>query len=273
MTKNTTTTIKMQVHCDTEVKEVFKYYSHKKCTCKSRRKYACKVSGSFLNSYLKNNRSTNNDPILFRARKQYSICSNLKSMLDRKESNIPSFICPPATIDQTKKSSTTKKDAIVTPSTPLTRSQRLLMRTRIPVDDASLKGVKKINVRVGNDDVRTIDVHKIRKSQKDNFTEEVLETFFKVPFGRLTMRQRRIRMAKLAKIVFSACIDRLEFKKNSEEYMENNVDLCIDMMNLLDGMKEFISSKTRSNLNPSFKFKKRVERLRFNASESFRLVT
>eukprot|EP00957_Ditylum_brightwellii_P111063 8469379-Ditylum_brightwellii.AAC.2 len=86
------------------------------------------------------------------------------------------------TTENTTKSATRNKYANITTSTPLTCSQRLHLGTRVPVEDPSLKGVKKVNVRVGNDDVQTIDVNKIRTSQKNNISKKFLESFFKIPF-------------------------------------------------------------------------------------------
>ena len=77
-------TKKNQTYCEKEVKDVFKQYSHTKCTCKKRRKYATQVTGSRLNKYLNDNRSTNVAPRMFVSNKRYWICSNLNDILHNR---------------------------------------------------------------------------------------------------------------------------------------------------------------------------------------------
>ena len=47
-------------------------------------------------------------------------------------------------------------------------------------------------------------------------------------------------------IVFSILEDKKEFK-NELEYIENNTALAIEVVNLLDGVKDFIQSKMKMN--------------------------
>ena len=70
--------------CD--VKDVFKCYGHKKCTCSNRRKYASKVTGSVLNSFILNRSKVPSAPPQFRARKHYHICSNLCDTIKHHDS-------------------------------------------------------------------------------------------------------------------------------------------------------------------------------------------
>ena len=72
-----------QYICDVEVKDVFKKYSHRKCTCEKARVYCTKVTGSFLNNYLMKYRSSATDPHRFPPKKKYNICSNLNISITR----------------------------------------------------------------------------------------------------------------------------------------------------------------------------------------------
>ena len=56
---------KNKVNCDKEVKDVFKQYSHMKCTCINRRKYATQVTDSRLNKYLNDHCKTNITTCMF----------------------------------------------------------------------------------------------------------------------------------------------------------------------------------------------------------------
>ena len=94
-----------------------------------------------------------------------------------------------------------------------------------------------------------IDMTNSRMKQKQKFSEDILSEYYKVPFGKLSMRERRKRMAAIAKVVISACIDRKEFQKGSDEYMHDNKVLAVEILNLLDGMKEYIETKTKVRFN------------------------
>ena len=77
--------------CDFNVKEVFKKYSHKKCSCSKSRIYATQVTGSFLNNYLIAHHSSITEPHRFAPKKKYYICHNLHktitTCLKAKDSN------------------------------------------------------------------------------------------------------------------------------------------------------------------------------------------
>ena len=70
----------------------------------------------------------------------------------------------------------------------------------------------------------TIDTSKKRISQKHAFMKDVTENEFKKPFSKLTMRQRRLRMAKIGKIVLGACVEKGEFRK-SDTYIEKDMSI------------------------------------------------
>ena len=77
----------------------------------------------------------------------------------------------------------------------------------------------------------------------------MLGKYYKVAFGRLTMHQRRIRMNYLSKRILSACIDRNAFKHEDEKYLHMNKDLAVDILSLLDGIKECLEKKINIKFN------------------------
>ena len=84
MTKKVKAAVRKQYVCDEEVKNVFIKYSHKKCTCKTRRKVAVAVTGKVLNNYLLNHRDSAILPCPhFNARKKFHICTNLRDMIEQ----------------------------------------------------------------------------------------------------------------------------------------------------------------------------------------------
>ena len=133
------------------------------------------------------------------------------------------------------------------------RSDRLFLRKRIPTKD--LKGIKQIKVSIEDDDDFIVDLtsphFRKRKPYIQIFKEDVLSkpNYYKVPFGKLTMKQKRLRMKDLSKKILSACIDRQSYRQDSDQYIQGNEELAVDLISLLDGMKEFLQSKIKLNLN------------------------
>ena len=256
---------KIQVQCDAEVKELFRRYSHQKCTCANRRKYSVAVSGKLLNDYLLQHRDSSTDPSRFNTRKKYSICTNLhdaisKANIKEEEQGTPSISVEPITItDGIRGGRRPQRKCLQQPPTAptitttnndnISHSQRLFfLRNRISVDDATLKGVKKVSISVENER-HEIDTTKLRVDQKKKFTNDVLSHYYKLPFGKITMRVRRNRMADIGKIVIAACVNRKEFKKDSDAYLHKNKEVVLDVLNLLDGIKEYIMSKSKVNIH------------------------
>ena len=248
MTKKVKAAVRKQYVCDEEVKNVFIKYSHKKCTCKTRRKVAVAVTGKVLNNYLLNHRDSAILPCPhFNARKKFHICTNLRDMIEQspdkgKEDRTPTLMSVVSIAPSNKK----KTDhPVVQADDEMSRSQRLFLRNRVPANDSSLKGVKRVQVLVGNDKPYEIKTENIRISQKSKFKDDVLSHYYKVPFGKLKMGERRQRMAEIAKVIFGACIERKEFKRDTEDYLMQNKQLVVEMVNLLDGIKDYIQLKTK----------------------------
>ena len=57
-------------------------------------------------------------------------------------------------------------------------------------------------------------------------------------------------MKDIAKEILSACIlNRSEFKKERKEYLQHNEELAVDILNLLDGVKEYLESLLQIKLD------------------------
>ena len=246
-----------QVICDADVKQIAtKFLRHKKCTTKTERKYASKVTGKYLNDYLVEKKLF--DDVIkegyttkpFNSRKKYSICSNLKRGIEQQKKSFCSSVhatTPPCLEDCTPAPSQIPRENGLTklPS----REERLFLRNRIPVK--SLKGIKKINLKISGDDDVVISTKKFSStkglSYSNIYHQDVLHESkkYKIPLGKLVMKQKQIRTSDLSKKLLAACINRREYKKLGPEYLKNNEELAIDIINLLDYMKSTIQSKLK----------------------------
>ena len=251
-----------QYSCDTTIKTIASKYSHRKCSCKKNRILATKITGKRINDWLvtcrqvaTNNGSDNDitDVVLLPTRKQYYICYNLKKMVDRSMDKKGEEDCSNNTTNTTTSTSNTKvvthRNKSTAPkvssseSLPMSRAARLKKRNGANIKDVNLPGIKVVRVVVEGDEDEVIPLKKIRISNKELFHNDVMNNYYKVPFGKLTMKQRRRRMGDISKIVLGACIDRKEYKAKKENYLLANKELGIDILNLLDGMKEYIEKR------------------------------
>jgi hypothetical protein len=199
----------------------------------------------------------NNDEVLLPGRKQYYICYNLKKMIDKKPtsssnscnnlnknrnssktSSTSSTIAQPKT-STNKQNETNNKEVLscILDSASISRSAWLKKRNGESIDHIKLSGINTVKVLIEGDEDEVINIKHNRISQKEKFYDDVTDKFYRIPFGKLTMKQRRQRMRDIAKVVISACIDRTEYKNNKDEYLFANKELGIDVLNLIDGMK------------------------------------
>ena len=247
-----------QTTCSKEVKDfATKFLAHKKCTSRSKCQYASKVNGKFLNDYM-HQKQVFSDVIKdgyttkpFEPRKKYFICSNLKRSIDQHKNKLP-FPPNQAELENANPPVVSSKCPSDAPSHhSYSRAERAFMRNRIPVK--SLKGIKLINLKIAGDDDVVIDMKDFNTtkgmSYTKNFEQDVLHESkkYKIPFGSLTMRQKKLRTNDFCKKIFAACINRKQFKKKGTDYIIDNEDLAVDMINLLDNMKNTIQSKMRMN--------------------------
>ena len=218
--------------CDDEVKCIFKNYSHRKCTAAKTRQYCKVVTGAVLNNYLLEQRDSARDPKHFNPRKQYNVCHTLYCLITKAVNNegtkteeTPPLLVVRPDVKVTKADiiGESQRTTTITPDEDnnVSRAQRLFLRNCIGINDVTLKGIKCVSVSVGKEKFE-IDTTKIRASTKEKFTKDVLDSYYKVPFGNLCMRERRRRMGELSRVVLGACIERGRFKKDSDEYMYKN---------------------------------------------------
>jgi hypothetical protein len=247
-------TLRQSFQCHKELKCIVKSF-HKKCCPRESRKKAAQISGKDLNEWLYHYRGIQTKPFKNSHKLNYTICNNLVKVMEKDLMKIPSLIntdiCHPVA-STTKAPQKKKKNTPTLANAPvpaLSREQRSFMRNRIPVQ--SLDGIKNVKVTIDKDDDYDIEIkdEKKKMSYSDKFKSEILDEFYKLPFGKLTMRQRRLRMQSLSKLVLSACIDRNEYKNRADGYLHFNKPLAIDIMNLLDGIKECLEKKLKITFN------------------------
>ena len=204
--------IKRTNKCDKQVKDVVKCF-HKKCCSKKSCKNLHKVSGNDLNEWLHKIRPEFKmiQQLPFKDEDKLKICANLQLLMTRN----------PVVPDIILEEETTRRDSLI-----------------------SLKGIKTVKVTMNENDDEYVVKMKDKKdgmSYKSKFKEDILGHYFRVPFGKLTMKRRRMRMKDVAKLILGNCIDRDEFKSESHlEYLHSNKDLAIEILNLIDGIKEYI---------------------------------
>ena len=252
-----------EVSCDLDVKKVAsQFLSHKKCNSKKESKYATKVTGKFLNDYLHQKQvfaSVIKEGCItnpFNSRKKYFICCNLKRSIDYNMKKMPVATAIVSTIPELGLENVTPSAPSNVPSEKpsitniLTRSERAFMRGRIPA--TSLKGIKSINLKISGDEDVVVDTSKLSTTKGYSYSKmyeqdiiKLSNKKYKVPFGKLTMRQKKMRSFDLSKSVLSACIDRKQYKEFGADYLENNKELGVDCLNLLDSLKNSIEKKMK----------------------------
>ena len=215
---------------------------HKKCSCKKSYRLSYTTSGKLLNHMLSHCSSYkgDNNPFNDSNKKEYIICANLHYLI-----NTPDL--PRLTTISDK-----NRSMVAAASTIKTREQRAFLRNRIPVK--SMKGIKLVKVMIDGDKDTDIDMTR-KESRKGKTYSSMLKkdvlynsnNYYRVPFGSLKMRQRRHRMKDIAKKLLAACVDRKEYHNSNkdEEYLQLNQSLAIDILNLIDGVKEYLESQIK----------------------------
>ena len=262
------------MQCDNDVKTIFrKFISHQKCTKnKKPQKYATLVSGSELNDWI--NQSIQNSPSFtspvspFKNEVEYCICHNLKTLINKPakklhiNQDLTGIFClpandnPPVLINSINTTPSSTPSAIpCSNSVAKSISDYISATEPVKSDTKMLEGINSISLTVAGEQNETIDLtsdqYKMkRKSTKDVFMDNVLANIsYKKPFSDLSMKQRQIRMSDLAAKVLGCCVNKKEFKSDTDNYLQKNHALAIDLLNLIDGMKKFIERKMKINLN------------------------
>ena len=255
-----TTQSSTQYTCDTQVKNIIKSF-HSKCCNKKYRKKAFMISGNDLNSYLKLYRNIHTPPFTKSNKLNYHICNNMlrlmmdcdKSKKDPQPPTIPVLVSSNAKkkkiVSNNSKEDETTEGNLLSPN--MERLRRLKSRTGQLITDKDLSANLKVTVVVGGTliDETPIQMEKPSQSTKTLYKDNILGIYYKVPFGRLTMKERRLRMIKMSKMILSSCIDRNEYKTHSHSYLESNTNLAVDILNLIDGIKECIERQLKLKLD------------------------
>ena len=247
------------ISCDVDVKKfASQFLSHKKCSSKKTYKYASKVNGKYLNDYVTSKavfKSVISDGYCskpFKARKHYFICSTLKTIIEKHNSNLPVVVSPPipdVNVAPSTAPSKLPKDIPSTSSSSVPdRAERLFLRNRIPVK--SLKGITAINLKIAGDEDVVVDPKSLPRNKKSyiqSYQDDVIakSSPFKKPFRYLSMKEKKLRTNDLAKTILAACITRKEYKKNGSQYLNENTQLAVDVLNILDDIKNTLQSKLR----------------------------
>ena len=253
---------KPPVACDKEVKELARLYLHKKCTCAKRRIYASKVKGKKINDWIYGCMLAKGEESLFNdeskrlnSRKQYMVCNNLKLMIDKCKELSPSIRRVTSTIPSLL-------SAVVPPvADPISRQERIekynsardnvMIRGEI-IEDAAQHDEE---IEQSDDEVCATDDDEEneyncvgRIGQNEKFEMLVLEgcSKYRKSFGDCKMRTRRERMNEVLRLALSICIDTKGFNINELNlFLHSNKLLCIDVINLLDGVKELLLKKCK----------------------------
>ena len=97
--------------------------------------------------------------------------------------------------------------------------------------------------------VRTLEEYE-RKSHGDVLVNRILEEseIVRFPFNRLSLLERERRVQKMADTVIGSCVDRRKIKEEGLNHLIGNMDLEIDVLTLLDGIKNRIQYELKMNL-------------------------
>ena len=71
---------------------------------------------------------------------------------------------------------------------------------------------------------------------------------YRFPFKKLSMRERVRRVNCLVYKTLAACIDKREFKKEKMGYLRENTDLAVDLLTVIDMMKDRVQHILKINL-------------------------
>lgn len=243
---------KSQVACDKEVKTLSRLYMHKKCTCPKRRIYASKVTGKKLNDWVYGCMLAKGEEVLyqdetkrFNPRKHYMVCNNLKLLLDKQAKkgqvsppsvplslpiDVPKFIPTLPRLERNQNYNEARDNAM---------NEEYIEEDSTPEDteEEEEEGCEE------NENGRGV---RIGKNEK--FKKLVLDGSkkYRKPFGMCKMRTRRDRMNEVLRLALSICIDSKQFNTNElNSYLDSNKLLCVDVVNLLDGVKEILLKKCK----------------------------
>ena len=92
---------------------------------------------------------------------------------------------------------------------------------------------------------------KMRTSSKEKLLNDIFEAgkLFRQPYRRLCNRERTRRINTLANSVIATCVSKSDLKDKGVNSLVDNVDLAVDIISVLDAMKDRMQKVTKVNFN------------------------
>ena len=213
------------------------------------RKRSVFKTGAFLNKYIKTEDEYLSEKL--EGRKNYQICYNLCGLFDRRIQK------------ELKKKERPKETAVleVNPSIHLglgnevnrssRRTKRAMLRDGI-FDEEKVKRLTTVTIKCdGTIYDESINLRYKRRGKKEKYVDELenLSRQYKFPFRRLKWRQRIERIDDVAKRIIAMCVDSAELSVGGLEYLNGNLDLSHDILNIVHGIKERLELKLKVDLD------------------------
>ena len=228
--------------CDKEVKAAFPCHH----TCNKKR--SVHKTGSYLNRYVKCTTSSTipNENKKFESQQKFKVCMTLDLLFDASIKKQPRI----------NKQKVLAKEPIpakvlVQPSVPaeqvnlvISREERRRSRAILrdgTLDENAVKKLKTVTIKV-NDSVLedSINFRYKRCSPKQKFLDQLgnLSSNYKYPYSRLKQRQRIERVDEITKRIISMCVDRSQLSNKGFEYLDGNIELSHQVLNIVNSIKE-----------------------------------
>ena len=228
--------------CDKEVKAAFPCHH----TCNKKR--SVHKTGSYLNRYVKCTTSSTipNENKKFESQQKFKVCMTLDLLFDASIKKQPR-------INKQKVLAKEPMPAkvLVEPSVPaeqvnlvISREERRRSRAILrdgTLDENAVKKLKTVTIKV-NDSVLedSINFRYKRTSPKQKFLDQLgnLSSNYKYPYSRLKQRQRIERVDEITKRIISMCVDRSQLSNKGFEYLDGNIELSHQVLNIVNSIKE-----------------------------------
>ena len=94
----------------------------------------------------------------------------------------------------------------------------------------------------------TVGKEKTRTGHRQKFPEDILKFRFMKRSCDLSFRCQQDRTNDVSKQILASCVDRKKLKETGMEYIQNNMDLALDVVTFIDLLIYNLSSKLHINL-------------------------
>ena len=228
--------------CDKDIKGCFP------CHTSCHKKRSIFKTGAFLNQYMKTEDAYLSEK--FEGRKKYVICFNLSCLFDTRITK------------QLKKRRPKERPTLqVNPAIQFSlaneenrasrRMKRAVLRDGI-FDENSVKKLTSVTIRCDATVYdKPINYRYKRKAINEKYVDEIenLSRQYKFPFRRLKWRQRMERIDDIAKRIIAMCVESSELAVGGLDYLNGNLNLSHDVLNVVHGIKERLELKLKVDLN------------------------